>query len=159
MSKKLDGEKLVVSKATSKETEWLRENRGLFAVAYSIPTRLRKEWPCFVLKKGKEIIGYRSFQFHESGGKNNAWVGSTSLRKGFEGKGLGPFLVGRANSMLHSMGFDVVRTWAHEPKAKKFWAKQGFQRVGGDPMEARGNTQLSLNLKNQRETKRRKRIV
>lgn len=159
MGRVLDSTKLVVRKAKPTELDWLFKNPQHFSVPYALPQGvLRKEWPCFVLIKGKEIIGYRSFEIHGAEGKKFAWVGSTSLKKGYEGKGLGPFLFGRSNAFLHSKGFEVVNTWAHDPRAKKFWTKMGYERVKGAQMEAEGNTQLKFNLKKQREEAKKKRI-
>ena len=152
MGRVLDSTKLLVRKAKSSEMEWLSKNKSFFEVGYSIPQGgLKKEWPCFVLVKGKEIIGYRSFEFHEVEGKRFAWVGSTSLKKGYEGHGLGPFLVGRANSALHALKFDEFRTWAHNPRSKNFWIKQGFVAKGGAKLSEEGNTQFAFNLKKQKE--------
>ncbi|MGI6589486.1 MAG: GNAT family N-acetyltransferase [Candidatus Iainarchaeum sp.] len=152
MGRVLDNTKLLVRKAKQSELEWLAKNRASFEIGYNIPNGiLRKEWPCFVLLKGKEIIGYRSFEFHEVGGKRFAWVGSTSLKKGYEGKGLGPFLVGRANSALHALKFNEFSTWAYNPRAKKFWVREGFVPRGGAKLTEVGNTRFSFNLKKQRE--------
>ena len=151
MGRVLDSTKLVVRRAKPIELDWLFKNHALFEVGYSHPLKLRDQWPCFVLTKGKEIIGYRSFEFHEVEGKNFAWVGSTSLRKGHEGKGLGPFLVGRANAALHALKFDEFTTWAHNPRSKNFWIKQGFEAKGGAKLEEAGNTKFTFNLKKQRE--------
>ncbi len=159
MGKSFENTKLVVRKAKPHELRELYNNSG-FSVQYTVPDgTLRKEWPCFVLLQGKKIIGFRSFEFHEQKGKVYAWVGKTSLRKGFEGKGLGPFLVGRANAFLHALKFNELRTWAHEPRAKKFWAKQGFERVSGEEMDLRGNTQFKLDLKKQRANATKKLVL
>jgi hypothetical protein len=160
MGRVLDKTKLVVKKASEAQKEWLYTNPEKFAVPYRTPkSEVRKEWPCFILMKGKDIIGYRSFEFYDQGGRTHAWVGSTSLRKGFEGQGLGPFLFGRANSMLHAKKFDEVRTWAHELRAKKFWAREGYARIGGAALDVPGNTNLRLDLKKQRESVAAKRML
>ncbi|MDD3084031.1 MAG: GNAT family N-acetyltransferase [Candidatus ainarchaeum sp.] len=159
MGKKFEGTKLIVRKARAKELEWLINSKE-FKISYDIPEKMRKEWPCFVLLQGKKIIGYRSFkiEYDPNSEKTFAWVGSTSLRKGFEGKGLGQFLVGRANSLVHAMKFNELRTHAFEPRAKKFWiTKAGFEFVKGKPLTEKGNTELRLNLLKQRNSRRIKR--
>ncbi len=160
MGRTLDKTKLLVRMASEAQKDWLFTNQNKFAVPYRVPkSEVRKEWPCFVLLKGKEIIGYRSFEFYDQGGRTHAWVGSTSLAKGYEGQGLGPFLFGKANAFLHAKKFDEVRTWAHDVRAKKFWTREGYTRIKGAPLEAPGNTNLILDLKKQRETAAKKRLL
>ncbi|HPM85977.1 MAG TPA: hypothetical protein PLI99_02660 [archaeon] len=160
MGRVLDNTKLLVRRAKQSEMEWLAKNTSFFEVGYTMPQGvLKKEWPCFVLLKDKDIIGYRSFEFHEVNGKRFAWIGSTSLKKGYEGKKLGPFLVGRANSALHALKFNEFGTWAHNPRAKKFWLKQGFIPKSGAKLTQEGNTQFSFNLKKQREEAKMKTLA
>jgi GNAT superfamily N-acetyltransferase len=146
--------KPVVRKAKTKELAWLFANQEHFAEPYNVPTgELRKEWPCFVMIKGGEVIGFRYFQIHDVEGKKHAWVGRTCLKKGFTGKGLGPTLVGTANRYLHAKGYELVQTHAYKPKAKRFWLSQGYTRVKGALSSERGNTQFKLDLKKQRRGK------
>ncbi len=153
MGQKIRGEKVFVRKAKEKELEYLYKNKD-FSEQYNVPeSSLRKEWPCFVIVKNKEIIGYRYFEFHEVNGKKHAWVGKTSLKKGYEGKGFGKYLVGRANQMVHALKFNELRTHAYNIRAKKFWKRMGFERVSGKKMSEKGNTQLKLDLKKQRAKK------
>ncbi len=151
MSKK----EFLVRKAKSSELDWLFKNQDLFSEAYQISDGpLRKEWPCFVMVDGKNIIGYRYFEFHEQGGEVHAWVGKTCLKEGYTGKGLGNQLVGHSNRLLHSMKFDELHTHAHNPRAKKFWLRFGYKKVGGVPIDVKGNTKFRLDLKQQRERRK-----
>lgn len=124
-----------------------------FSVPYTIPEGLRKEWPCFVILVDRKIVGFRSFEFHQQGGKKYAWVGSTSMMRGWEGRGLGPILFGRANGMVHALKHDTLDTWAHDPRAKRFWARQGYTRVEGEALDREGNTHFQLDLAAQRKAK------
>ncbi len=146
---------VVVRKARKRELEWLSGHQSEYSVPFNVPKNLWPEWPCFVMLKGKEIIGYHSFEFHEAKGRVHAWVGRTSMRTGFEGKGLGKTLVGKANALLHARDFETQHVWAHEPRAKKFWARTGYERVKGAQLQEKGNTLFRLNLSKQRARKRK----
>lgn len=155
MGRTLDGRKLVVRRAKSNEHEWLYRNQAEFLEPYQlVESPLRKEWPCFVLLDGKKIIGFRSFEFHDDGERVNAWVGRTCLKKGYEGKGLGTFLNGRANAMLIARGFKEVRTHAYNPRAKAFWTRLGYERTSGATLTERGNTGFKLDLTKLKKQKR-----
>jgi len=150
----MSNEKPLVRMAKPRELDWLFENQKHFAEPYDVPKgELRNEWPCFVMVKGKEVIGFRYFQIHEVNGKKHAWVGRTCLREGYTGRGLGPILVGTANRYLHSKGFEIVQTHAYKPEAKRFWVREGYERVSGATLTERGNTQFKLDLKKQRQRK------
>ena len=61
--------------------------------------------------------------------------------------------MGTANRYLHSKGFDIVQTHTYKPKAKKFWIRQGYERVKGALLNEKGNAQLKMDLKKQRKRK------
>jgi len=154
MGKKVEGQKLIVREATPAEKDWLYDNKELFSEPYKlIEERRRPEHKCFILLKGREIIGYQAFELGRMGLMGllgtTKYVSSrgTSLRKGYEGRKLGRFLVGRVREWINANGIEYGILAAKKPLAKRFWAKVGFERSNGVQMHEKDVTIFGINFK------------